>query len=275
MIKSRTYNGQAGLNYIQSSDLAFAIVYVVKREGTQYDKYISGSTNRTYIFQDSLGRISFPTSFAAGGEKVFVIFKTSTGSEPETPPGVCEPVLLISTPMPLGMVGQPYEYTLLATGSQPRTISNIVAPAWASVYPYAINGIKVSGTPDTETTETVSFDVSNACGTASFSENFNVVAGTVNFFIGGRFLTAIIQSVTGPDYELTSGSLPAIANAEGVHDAYTGTISVGVSGIVFPVTLRLQRNGGLLEDIPVASNGTYVFASQTYLSTDEISIFFT
>lgn len=266
MIKSKTYNIVG--NQIQASELAYTTIYVVKKDGIQQDLY-GTDPNRSYIYTKSTGKITFSTE----GEKAFVIYK-ETSPIVEPIPGVCEPVLLTSTPMPPGMVGQPYEYTLIATGSQPRTISNIVAPAWASVYPYGIIRIKVSGMPDTETTETVSFDVSNGCGTDSFSESFNVVSGTVNLFIAGRFLTAIIQSVTGPDYVLTSGSLPAFANAEGIHDAYTGTISVRVTGIVFPVTLRLQRNGVVLEDIPVSSNRVYVFASQTYLSTDSISIFF-
>lgn len=269
MINSKTYNIVG--NYIQASELAYTTIYVVKKDGVQHDLY-NTDANRSYIYDSPNGKIIFPTE----GEKAFVIYK-ETSPVVGPIPGVCEPVAIVSTTMPVGVVGTLYEYTVLLTGSQPRTLSNIVKPSWVEVFPYSLSGVKVSGTPDTETTESVSFDVSNGCGTDSFSQSFNVISGTVNFFVGGRFFTSRINSITGPDYILTSGSLPAVGPTaiEGVHDAYTGTITVIVQGIVFPLTLRLEVNGVLLEAIPVPSDDTYVFASQSYLTTDEISIILT
>lgn len=273
MIKSKTYNGQAGLNYIQSSDLAFAIVYVVKRTGRQHDKYVSGSTNRTYNYQDSLGRISFDTAFSDGGEKVFVIFKTSTGVEPETPPGVCVPVSITGLRTSQAVVGIEYIKNYYLGGSPPFTLNVTTKPSWATVSMISTTVVKLIGTPTTAGTESIVFSVSN-CGTDDINETFEVLPMTNNFSVSNAFFLTI-NSVTGITYYITSGHFPVsgIGSVAGIHGDYTGTITVKVSNLsLAPRTLRLKKGIITLETKTVTANGDYTFASQSYLSTDAIFI---
>lgn len=274
MIKSKTYNGQAGLNYIQSSDIAFAIIYVVKKEGTQHDKYISGSTDRTYIYQNSLGRINFPTAFAAGGEKVFVIFKTTTGTEPENPPGVCVPVEIEDSEMPDAIVNVSYSKAFPLNGSAPYTLNVIQKPSWAIVHISLGGVVTVMGFPDIAGPETLEFSVSNCGGSApTILHTFTTLANSDNIFISSPSISRI-TSVADIPFVITGGSFPVYlsSSVSGIHNDYTGIISVAVTNIIFPKTLRLIKNGVQLEGIAVSSNGTYPFASQTYLSTDVIQI---
>lgn len=280
MIKSKTYNGQAGLNYIQSPDLAFAKVYVVKREGLQYDKYVTGSTNRTYIHQDSLGRINFLNTFAAGGETVFVIYKPISGTEPDVIPGVCVPVSYTPSVLLDAKVGKPYTRAYLLTGSPPFTLNVIDKPSWATASLYTISlfedyhYVRFSGTPTAEGTEDIDFEVSNCGGPPiTVTDSFTVLPAVSNFTVTKPFIGKI-NSVTGIEYLVTSGSFPmtGVSTLTGVHGDYTGTITVSISNILFPMNLKLIKNGVELESIPIPSNGAYVFASQSYLTDDIIQI---
>lgn len=265
MIKSKTYNIVG--NQIQASELAYTTIYVVKKDGIQQDLYGS-DPNRSYSYEQALGRISFFTS----GEKAFVIYKESSPIVGEVI-GVCIPPSITSSIMPIGQVGIPYNYSVLLLGSLPRLLENIVKPAWATVAMNGLTSVKVTGTPDTETTETVSFDISNGCGVASFNRSFAVVTDVINFNVFS-YLFSSIQSVTGLDYLILSGSYPTSGTVQiqGIHTGYTGTIEVVVDNIAFPLKLRIRRNGALLQTISVPTNGTYTFSSQTYLSTDIIEI---
>jgi hypothetical protein len=272
MTKSKTYNLPEGMSYIDTSDLVYTKVYAVKRSGDQYDKYVSGDGNRKYIHEQSMGRVHFFTSGNPGGEKVFVIYKST--SPISTPiPGICEAVQIVSVEMPVGLVGQPYVYTVVLTGSRPFDLADIVAPSWAFVVPYGLNQARVYGTPDAESSTNVSFTVNNACGSAGFSRPLTILSGTVNFYVDD-FLTAVVRRVENLPYILTSGNIPTNGPipVEGVHTAYTGTIPVEVSGIVFPLKLRLYKNGVVLQLINVPANGFYTFTSESFLASDEIKI---
>lgn len=274
MIKSKTYQGTEGLNYIQAPELAYTTLYVVKKEGVQHDKWLTGDTNRRYVYFSSIGRIYFPTVFNSG-EKAFFIYKESSGVGGPIP-GVCEPVSIIVVDMPIALVGQPYSYSVLLSGTGPHTLTDLVAPSWMAGHIYMLTQVRLFGTPDAESAMTVTFNVTNACGTDAFSKPLSVMSGDVNFYVND-FLTAIILSVTGPEYVLTSGSIPTVGPipVEGIHAAYTGTIAVRVRDIVFPLQLKIKRNSIELESIPVSVDGTYTFATQSYLSTDIIEILLT
>lgn len=267
MIKSKTYKGQAGLNYIQSPDLAFAIIYVVKREGTQYDKYISGSTNRTYIHQDSLGRINFLNAFAEGGEKIFVIYK-----EPSTVQE-CVAVAMEDFELPNALVGVNYANGFSVSGTSPVSINVITKPSWATVDILLYSVVVISGFPDVAGAETLEFELTNCGGTVSFLKTFDTLENSNNIFISSAS-SSKIQDVTGIPYAITSGSFPVYSgnNITGVHNGYTGIISVTVSDIVFPKLLRIDVNGTTHDTESVPSNGTYNFATDTFLNTDIIEI---
>lgn len=276
MIRSKTYQGMAGLNYIEASELALTRVYKVARDGIQHDKNFAGSTTgRTYIHDTSNGRVYFPISFGPSGERVFVKYKETSGVIIPIP-GVCNAVVIPATTLPNGIIGVPYSVSIALSGSSPFTLDNIVKPAWATVA-LSFNIVNITGTPTTETIETISFDVSNCDGanTESFSESFDVlpvsdVIGITNNSAFGVFIT----SVTGIPWTLYTGSFPLgyPSSIGGVHSSYTGVISVSITGIVFTYVLKLYKNGSLLQGLLVSSDDTYDFASQTILSSDEIQI---
>lgn len=267
MIRSKTYLGTSGQNYIQASELAFAIIYIVKREGLQYDKYVSGSTNRTHVHSESEGKIYFTVPFAPGGEKVFVMFKSVTPTV-----GVCDPVFINSTTLYDAIVGNPYNYVMVLSGTSPFTLTGITKPSWSTVELFGTRFLRIAGTPTAIGTDNFSFVVGNCNGGGSVlvSENLNVLADTENLTISRTTLLAGITAITGIDYVVTSGALPFGLGA--IHDGYTGVISVTVSNVIFPLSLVLYKNGVVQETLPVTANGTYNFSSNTYLNTDEINI---
>jgi hypothetical protein len=268
MITSKTYYGQPGSTSIQASELAFTNVYVVKREGTNYERYFSGDASRKYTHTPSSGTISFLNPFAAPGEGVFVIFEEGSITNS------CNSPIVSAIPMPSGQVGTPYQHNFFLVGTQPFSLSNIVKPAWATVSLFLNTSVRLKGTPTTEGVETVSFDVSNCGGAVSHTDSFAILPGTNNFFVTRAYFTTIVRSVTGIGYTITSGFIPSVGmtSTAGVHGAYTGTIGVELLNISFPLTLRLIVNSVEQEAKPVPSNGWYEFASGTYLSTDQIEI---
>lgn len=276
MIKSRTYNGQAGLNYIQSPDLAFATIYVVKREGLQHDKYISGSPNRTYSHSVTDGKVSFPTPFASPGEKVFVMFKTPTGIEPETPPGVCVPVSISPVVLPDMILGQPYSQLISISGSAPFDLALNSGIDGISITQSG-GTVTVAGVPAEAGVFTVSFDLSNCAGSGNvtFSQSVTVLDNTTNFYISNLSTSGVkITKVIPKHWVIQTGSLPIhyLSGITGVHGGFTDSLSVFVTGIVFPVTLTMYKNGSSLQSFTVESDDQYTFDEQTFLSTDQIVI---
>lgn len=77
----------------------------------------------------------------------------------------------------------------------------------------------------------------------------------------------------GPSDFVFEGPVLFNSSAQGVHPAFTGAISVELSGTFSPVgTLRILVNGVQQECITIAAPGTFTFASDSYLVTDEIDI---
>lgn len=274
MIKSKSYNTTAGLNYIEAPELTLTTVYVVRRSGLQHDKYISGDANRTYIYQSSIGRISFPVAFN-DGERVLVIYEqTSPVIEPI--PGVCTNVIIPAISLPDGLVGVPYEQSLMISGSEPFDFSVTSSPSWMVV---SISGniVTMAGTPDAEGTETVQFDISNCdgAGNQTFSESINVIDNTTNFFVSNLAATpAKITKIIPKHWVVQTGSLPihSLQSLTAAHGGFTESLSVFINGITFPYTLELYKNGSLLQTFPVTTDDQYTFDEQAFLSTDQIVI---
>lgn len=272
MIRSKTYNGSEGVNYIESSELAFTTIYAVKRTGLLHEKYISGNPNRTHVYDSSLGRIYFPSNFNPGGEKVYVLFKETSTVPPVIP--VCVQVSIAGT-LPNGVIGVPYNYSFALSGSEPFAISAITKPGWATV---ALSGslVTVTGTPDTDTTETIEFTVTNcSAGTETINQSFVVVDPAVVMSVTNAATSGVfITSLGGISYTIQSGSIPVGSSQvlSVVHPDYTGVIGLGITGVTFPLSLKLYKNSVLLETLPVTGNGGYIFASQSYLTSDLIQI---
>lgn len=267
MIGSKTYSGAAGLNYIEASELLFTTVYVVKRSGTQYDQFSSGgSSNRTYIYNRSEGRIYFPLSFNEGGEKVFVIFKgTATGA-------VCNPAELVFSNLPNGRVGVEYVATIIFTGTLPFVISGASIPSWATLDPVG-TAVKVTGVPDTTGTETISFNVENCGESLPFSEQIEIGPATSNLSVTNiSFTGAVISGVSGIGYSILSGSFPVGSELTGSHGNYLGVVRVNVTSVAFPCTLSIYKDGVLQQSLAVTSSGLHSFTPFTIFTANDINI---
>lgn len=105
---------------------------------------------------------------------------------PELPPPGCVPVAFVGTPsLPDAHALSPYTYSFSLTGSTPFSLSNVTKPSWmnisihestpgSGVYVVGFGGLPTIGSVGTGIT--VSFDVTNACGTESLSDTINVTA---------------------------------------------------------------------------------------------------
>jgi len=86
-----------------------------------------------------------------------------------------------------------------------------------------------------------------------------------------------ITSVNGiVGFAITGGSFPVNPGGEvtGTHSAFTGSISITISGTpsVIPSSVVLEVNGTEISCIAITSAGTYTFPSRTYLATDQIFV---
>lgn len=277
MIVSRTYIAVNGLNYIQDADLAFATVYVVKRTGIQHDRYVSGSTNRTFIHSDSDGKILFPQVFDGGTsfETVLVIFKPVSGTPPVTPPGVCVPGAIIPITLPNGVVGTPYSQIIEFTGTAPFILSGITVPSGLALTNSG-NQALLSGTPTTDGLALVEFDVNNCSGSvALFNQSMNIFPAAINFYVSNTSSYGVqINIVDGVSYAIATGSFPItyLTGITGQHGTFTNPIRVNITGLVFPQTLTLEKNSVILETLFPAIDGNYIFASQSFVDGDELVI---
>jgi hypothetical protein len=81
--------------------------------------------------------------------------------------------MLSTQSTPGGIVGTYWISTIVVSGSQPFTISNVTKPSWINI---SISGgiITMEGTPEAGFNQAVTFDVTNACGTATFTDNVDI-----------------------------------------------------------------------------------------------------
>lgn len=270
-IKSKTWPTTAGLNYIQDSELAFATVYSVKREGSGHDIYVSGDTNRKHIFTASTGTIAFPIPFSAG-ERVFAIYKPAV-SVPDIPPctAVAEPV---ADTLHDGIDGQPYSKIIFLSGTQPFVLTGITKPAWMTIT-NSTNTINLFGTPNVTGTQNVIFDITNCGGSVNFNQSFEVLQAANNFTIQNQVPGAMITNLQNLDFVATSGLIypPPFQTMTGVHDAYAGTPIMTVTVGPFPFTLRFFINTIPIQNINVPVNGSYTFNLVTaYTLSDDLLI---
>lgn len=97
------------------------------------------------------------------------------------PPPTCVPPSLPTHSMPDGQTGVAYTDIISVTGTSPMSLSNITKPSWMNLYINVVGGstqVIMAGTPDAEGTGiTVSFDITNACGTDSYSDAIDITAG--------------------------------------------------------------------------------------------------
>jgi hypothetical protein len=106
---------------------------------------------------------------------------TFTLGTPTPPPACVAPSIPGSPTLNDGQVGIPWATSFAIAGSAPFGITITNRPSWMSIT-IITNGsgsyyVQLAGTPDaTGTGITVSFDVTNACGSVSYSDTIDVIA---------------------------------------------------------------------------------------------------
>lgn len=132
--------------------------------GTTVSTVITGLTQSNYDFRV---RANFDTC--------------STDYSVVTTNQTCQPVQFTDTPLPAGIVGQPYSVSIPVTGTPVYTITGVTKPSWMTIIA-GPNSIDIGGTPDAPGTNIpVSFTINNCSGdTAVYSHTFDVTATSVN-----------------------------------------------------------------------------------------------
>jgi hypothetical protein len=194
-----------------------------------------------------------------------------------TIPPACVAVGISGTPdMPNAKADSGYGYFFALTGTAPFTLGSIVKPAWMEIF-VSGNIINFSGTPsnsDIGDDIEVSFDITNCGGTISFADTLDVNDPEYNFIAVNQGGSEILTDIAPTFYLIDSGSLPLMTGQliKGYHSGYSSSITVAVVYAGSPVFLKLYKNGGLLQSIPVTASGYYSFTPFTFLVTDKMEI---
>lgn len=115
-------------------------------------------------------------TFPAGSSYDFTADRTVTVQlGVNNPPPTCVPPTLNSQNTPDGMEGIAYNGNVVINGLQPFTLSNVTKPSWMAIEIINGNNIHLYGSPTIGNNQVVSFDVTNSCGTYSFSTTINIV----------------------------------------------------------------------------------------------------
>lgn len=213
----------------------------------------------------------------------------------------CIPIQVPSFVLPDANVGVYYLFTVPITGTNPITLSNIVAPSWLTIS-VSNNVLQYSGTPSTGDVGTginTSFNISNSCTTLPISAPITIigcipvsvvgspvfpnayvgtpysysfdVSGTAPFTLSGITPSWLSGSVTGTTVTL-SGNPPSAAtgvpvsvqvnNCSGSSVVVSNTINIINSGGA--LTAFLSRTGNTLK--VVISGGTAPY-NYTFICT--------
>lgn len=99
---------------------------------------------------------------------------------PTPPPACVAPSITSGSTLPDGQVGTAYSQSITVSGSQPFNITNVTKPSWLNMSIVGGNTILLNGTPDVSGTGiTVSFDINNACGSASNSDTIDIAVAPI------------------------------------------------------------------------------------------------
>lgn len=92
---------------------------------------------------------------------------------PAPPPTCVPPGFVSGLNNPTAVVGAYWIGTIVLSGSQPFTISNVTKPAWMN-WSLSGNILTFEGNPEAGIDQEISFDVSNACGANNYLDNIDV-----------------------------------------------------------------------------------------------------
>ena len=89
------------------------------------------------------------------------------------PPTCVAPGIQQGLNNPSATVGTPWTGQVIISGSQPFSITNVIKPSWMNIS-LSTNTVTLSGNPVAGLNQPISFDVTNACGTTSYSDDIDV-----------------------------------------------------------------------------------------------------
>ncbi len=192
---------------------------------------------------------------------------------------VCIGVGITGAPdLPNATAGSDYAYYFTLTGTAPFALANVVKPAWMTISLVG-NTINFSGTPlsgDVGEAIDVSFDITN-CGagnTVSFEDELNVIEPTNNLEIVNTVTGCKIDNVSPTFYIIETGAFPLLGGQviNATHGGHSGPINVSITGDGGSHSLRLYKNGVLVQIIPVVASTIYIFSTVTFVAGDSILI---
>jgi len=98
---------------------------------------------------------------------------TFTLGVPTPPPSCVPPGFVSGLNNPTATVGSYWIGTVVLSGSQPFTISDVTKPSWMS-YSLSGNILTFEGNPEAGIDQEISFDVTNACGSNTYTDSIDV-----------------------------------------------------------------------------------------------------
>ena len=250
----------------------------VMRDGVGMSKIVTTTPqDKQAQYLISTGGIYFKSSLSEN-EDVIVLYADSDN--------VCFPVAIQSGYfMPVGVVGFAYLSSFYVNGTSPFTLIPDVKPSWMTIT-LSSNLITFSGTPaiGDAGNNTVSFTINNACGTANFSQVFNISAPTAQFdtttFVSGDRSTDVeIANLTGMPGLIVTVTLEILTNVNGgvlkvngavasLNDTYNVTIgSNGKGSLNVEIDGNADNHGtAILGQFQITSvNAGEIGVSKTYL----------
>lgn len=209
----------------------------VMKDGVGMSKIVTGTpAEKQAQYINSTGAINFASKLNPL-EDVIVLYDDQGD--------VCFPVVIPTFTLPDAKAGQSYSASFFITGTGQFTMSNLVKPAWLTI-PDPTTLVSFSGTPAISDagSNTVSFTLSNACGSVNFSQTFNVLVPPAQFeattFVSGNRLNDVeIANLSGTPGVVITVTLDTLTNTNGGNlkvngaDATVGdtyNVTLGVSG---------------------------------------------
>jgi hypothetical protein len=109
------------------------------------------------------------------------------------PPTCVAPAVQSGIVSPNGEVGTYYSRTVVLSGSQPFVISNVVKPGWMALS-IAGNIVTLEGNPTAGVNQDISFDITNACGSASYATTIDIAPGAANIVVNYNYVESPANS---------------------------------------------------------------------------------
>lgn len=260
-MKKLEYFAAGGETNFSNPLLIGKTILSVEKDGIGYTKIITtgAPTDKHILYTNYTGTLSFASQMTPG-EYVLVLYQDN-GS-------VCFPTTIQSGfTLPDATAALPYNASFFINGTLPFSISSIIKPSWLTVT-LSGNQVIFSGTPSISDagSNSVSFTLTNTCGTANFSQSFNVVVPAAQFdpatYVSGDRLTLVeIANISGTNGVIVTVTLDTLTNSNG------GTLKVNGSlafiGNTWNVTLGASGGTLNIEIDGIAAPGTVILGHFT------------